>query len=33
MEQAKANNRAVINLDKAVIGAPLDQKLFLGLEV
>ncbi|MDQ0704448.1 hypothetical protein QF043_003240 [Pseudomonas sp. W3I7] len=33
MEQAKADNRAVINLDKAVIGAPLDQKLFLGLEV
>lgn len=33
IEQARANNRAVINLDKAVIGAPLDQKLFLGLEV
>ncbi|NCE90806.1 dermonecrotic toxin domain-containing protein [Pseudomonas sp. L13] len=33
IEQARANNRAVINLDKALIGAPLDQKLFLGLEL
>ncbi|KQM52058.1 hypothetical protein ASE80_27135 [Pseudomonas sp. Leaf15] len=32
IEQARANNRAVVNLDKALIEAPLDQKLFLGLE-
>lgn len=33
IDQARANNRAVINLDKALIEAPLDQKLFLILEV
>lgn len=33
IEQARANNRAVINLEKALVAAPLDQKLFLGLEV
>ena len=33
MEQARANNRSVINLEKALVEAPLDQKLFLGLEV
>ncbi|WP_446435481.1 dermonecrotic toxin domain-containing protein [Pseudomonas sp. 1152_12] len=32
MERARANNREVIYLDKAVIKAPLDQRLFLHLE-
>lgn len=33
IEQARADNRAVVNLDKAEIKAPLDRELFLGLEV
>ncbi|WLH76045.1 hypothetical protein PSH70_11405 [Pseudomonas fluorescens] len=33
IEQSRANNRAVVNLDKAEIKPPLDQTLFLGLEV
>lgn len=32
IEKAAADNRAVVNLDKATIKAPLDQQLFLGLE-
>ncbi|AZE83718.1 hypothetical protein C4J98_2305 [Pseudomonas orientalis] len=32
IEQARANNRTVVNLDKALIEAPLDRKLFLYLE-
>ncbi|WP_339499342.1 dermonecrotic toxin domain-containing protein [Pseudomonas silesiensis] len=32
IEAARANNRAVVNLDKAVINPPLDQALFLKLE-
>jgi len=33
IEQARADNRAVVNLEKAEIKPPLDQELFLGLEV
>ncbi|AZE89070.1 hypothetical protein C4J97_2369 [Pseudomonas orientalis] len=33
IEQARADNRAVVNLEKAEIRPPLDQELFLGLEV
>ncbi|AZE54993.1 hypothetical protein C4K03_2838 [Pseudomonas synxantha] len=33
IEKARADNRAVVNLEKAEIRAPLDQELFLGLEV
>lgn len=33
IEQARADNRAVVNLEKAEIKPPLDQRLFLGLEV
>ncbi|WP_438869476.1 hypothetical protein [Pseudomonas sp. L1(2025)] len=33
IEQARASNRAVVNLDKALLESPLDRKLFLGLEV
>ena len=33
IEQARADNRAVVNLEKAEIKSPLDQRLFLGLEV
>lgn len=32
MEQAQANHRAVVNLEKVAIKPPLDQQLFLGLE-
>lgn len=33
IERARADNRAVVNLEKAEIKPPLDQQLFLGLEV
>lgn len=33
MKRARADNRAVVNLEKAEIKPPLDQELFLGLEV
>ncbi|AZE89072.1 dermonecrotic toxin domain-containing protein [Pseudomonas orientalis] len=33
IEQARTDNRAVVNLEKAEIKPPLDQQLFLGLEV
>lgn len=33
IEQARSDNRAVVNLEKAEIRPPLDQELFLGLEV
>jgi hypothetical protein len=33
IEQARSDNRAVVNLEKAEIRAPLDQELFLRLEV
>lgn len=32
IEQARADNRAVVNLEKAEVKPPLDQELFLGLE-